>query len=125
MPKGSRAETNERGPQPIFTDIRLVRGKKSYILVEGDSESVKHGTCFNISIISSQLGGEARVGVFFLSETSSIGTASPEAFLVAGPASFPPTFFLPASFFAVGVLLGLATFDGGTAIGGTSLVGSS
>ena len=63
VPKGSRAETKTGGSPPKFTDIRLVRGKKSDILVEGGSMSEKHGTYFSISIISSQLGGgvDARV----------------------------------------------------------------
>lgn len=69
--KGSRSETKVGwggvGWPPKFMDIRLVKGKKSDILMDGDSASVKHDMHFNISIISSQLGEEAGVGVSFLS----------------------------------------------------------
>ena len=47
----------------MFTETHLVSGKKSDILVEGASASVKHDTPFNISIISSQLGGTAAAGL--------------------------------------------------------------
>lgn len=65
MPKGSLAETKKGGSPPRSIDIRLVRGKKSDILVKGGSASVKHEMCFSISIISSQLGREAGAGVSF------------------------------------------------------------
>ena len=65
VPKGSRAETKERGSPPIFTDIHLVRGNKSDIFVEGASAFVKHDTRFNISIISSQLGETTGAGLPF------------------------------------------------------------
>ena len=55
----------------MFTETRLVSGKKSDILVEGASASVKHDTPFNISISSSQLRGTAAVGLLFLSGASS------------------------------------------------------
>lgn len=44
VPKGSWAETKMGGSPPRFIDIHLVGGKKSDILVEGDSTSMKHHT---------------------------------------------------------------------------------
>ena len=89
VPKESRAETKEGGSQPTFTDICLVKGKKYDIFVDGTSEFMKHGTCFNISIISSQLGGVIGAGLSFSSGTPLAGAASPGASPVARPVSFP------------------------------------
>ena len=60
----------------MFTETRLVSEKKSNILVEGASASVKHGTPFSISIISSQLGGTVAAGLLFSSRASSSIAAS-------------------------------------------------
>lgn len=120
VPKGCRAETKEEGSLPIFIDIRLVRGKKSDIFVDGDSEFVKHGTPFSISIISSQFGGIVGARLSFSSETLLAEATSLGASPVAGPVYFPQAFFS-----VVGVLLGPATSDWGTTTRGTLLDGSS
>ena len=60
----------------MFTKTRLVSGKKSDILVEGASASVKHDTPFNISIISSQLGRTVVARLLFSSGASSSLDAS-------------------------------------------------
>ena len=79
----------------MFTETRLVSGKKSNIFVEGAFASVKHDTPFNISIISSQLGGAAEAGLLF-----SFGASSTTA--ISGPPS------VPRASSAVGTLLGAA-----------------
>ena len=66
----------------MFIETRLVSGKKSDILVEGASAFVKHDTSFNISIISSQLGGTTAAGLFFSSGASSL-------IVVSGTPSIP------------------------------------
>ena len=60
----------------MFKETRLVSEKKSAILVEGASAFVKHGTPFNISISSSQLGGTATSGLLFSYGASSSIEAS-------------------------------------------------
>lgn len=51
----------------------------SDILVKGSSISIKHGTCFNVSIISSQLGEEVGAKILFGLEILSVRVAPPEA----------------------------------------------
>lgn len=53
MPNESQAEIEMGGFLSKFIEIRFVSGKKSDILVEGGSASVKQGTYFKISTISS------------------------------------------------------------------------
>ena len=60
----------------MFTETRLVSGKKSDILVEGVFASVKHDIPFSISIISSQLRGTATAGLLFSFGAFSSTTAS-------------------------------------------------
>ena len=60
----------------MFTKTHLVSRKKSDILIEGASASVKHDTPFNISIISSQLGGTMAARLLFSSGASSLTAAS-------------------------------------------------
>ena len=57
--------TKTGGSPPIFTEIHLVREKKSDIFVEDSSALVKHGTYLSISIISSQLEGGTEVEASF------------------------------------------------------------
>ena len=76
----------------MFMETHLVSGKKSDILVEGTSVSVKHGTPFNISINSSQLGGATAAGLLFsLGASSSIDSSEtpsdPRVFTAAGASS--------------------------------------
>ena len=79
----------------MFTENHLLSGKKSEIFMEGASASVKHGTPFNISIISSQLGGAAGAELLFSSGASSVTAASE-----------PPS--VPQASSAVEALLGAA-----------------
>lgn len=62
MSSGSRAVTKTGGSSPRLIEIRLVKGKKSDIFVEGSSTSVKHGTRLSIFIISSQLEEDRKQG---------------------------------------------------------------
>lgn len=89
----------------------------SDILVKGNSISIKHGTCFSVSIISSQLGEEVGAKILFGLEILSVRAAPPEA-----P---PPPETGPTSFSTGNAPQDPGTSEGGTGIEGISLPDSS
>lgn len=88
----------------------------SDILVKGSSISIKHGTCFSVSIISSQLGEEVGAKILFRLEILSVGAAPPEA---------PPPETGPTSSSTGSAPQDPGTSGGGTGIEGISLLDSS